>query len=117
MQKESSKVCTFEISVGVVFLVYALPNVSSPGSQPTGQSSPVWREWTTLRVSFTLRPTGRSWTIWARRIPSGSIMNVPLRAIPMSSRSTPYFWLISFVISERRGMWSSPRSFAQAWWE
>ncbi len=64
--------------------------VSFPGSQFMGQTSPPcwltnWAAWTFLISSFVERPMELSCSSKAFRIPSGSIMKVPLRLRPSSS--------------------------------
>ncbi len=52
-------------------------------SQQKGNCVPsvhTWKALTSLSVSSTLRPTGRSLTVFWRRVPSGAMMNRPLHA-------------------------------------
>ena len=50
-----------------------------------------------------LRPISRSLMVIDLRMPSGLMMNAPLRAIPFSGIRTPYCALTSFVMSLRSG--------------
>ncbi len=56
--------------------------VSAPGVQLAGQTSPCsstnLNALSRRSVSSTLRPTGRSFTVFWRRVPSGDMMNRPL---------------------------------------
>lgn len=116
-----------------------LLTVSCPGFQPAGQTSPClsvyWKAWTSLKVSSTLLPTGKSFIVIWRRIPLGSIMNKPLRKIqlqrnihsirwktnlnvcPKSSRNTPYALEMLWFKSESNGMFTFPKppSFLGVW--
>jgi hypothetical protein len=62
---------------------------SSPKSQFTGQSAPVLSALNTLNVSSTDLPISLSWITEYLILPSGSIINSPLKAIPSSSNKTP----------------------------
>src|SRR5262245_49374694 len=44
--------------------------------------------WSTRRVTLTLRPTSKSFTVMWRTTPWGSIMNVPCRLAPSSNRTS-----------------------------
>mmetsp|Transcript_29095 Transcript_29095/g.92872 ORF Transcript_29095/g.92872 Transcript_29095/m.92872 type:complete len:244 (+) Transcript_29095:422-1153(+) len=58
--------------------------VAAPGFQLAGHTSPCvsvyLKAWTRRRISSGLRPTGRSLTVFWRRIPSGEMMKRPLRS-------------------------------------
>src|SRR5439155_20352754 len=62
-------------------------SVATPGRQSTGHSAPVRRACRTRSVSGGLRPTLRSVTLAWRRMPSGSMRNVPRSAAPSSPRT------------------------------
>lgn len=48
-----------------------------------------WKALISLNVSSTDRPTGKSLMVICLKMPVGSIMNNPLKAIPSSSINTP----------------------------
>ena len=63
-----------------------------PGFQFAGQTSPClsvnWNPWTSLKVSSTSLPTGRSLIVICLKTPLGSIMKSPRNGTPSSSFKT-----------------------------
>mmetsp|Transcript_6361 Transcript_6361/g.14488 ORF Transcript_6361/g.14488 Transcript_6361/m.14488 type:complete len:201 (-) Transcript_6361:456-1058(-) len=86
--------------------------VLSPGFHPTGQTSPCsatnCSAWMRRSCSSTDLPTGKFSTLVLSMTPSGLMMNVPRKAIPISFDSVPYCAAMSFVTSATSGMFISP---------
>lgn len=60
-----------------------------------------WKAWTSLRVSSTERPTGRSFTVICRRMPLSSIIKRPLGRRDWRMKNRQYRSINCFVWTEK----------------
>ncbi len=90
-------------------------NIYFPKTHPLNQIQPSpclsvnWNACSSLKVSSTDLPTGKSLTVIWRKFPLSSMRKRPLKAMPSSSLSTPYRLEMSWVLSAKSGMFILPK--------